>query len=100
MQDIEVLISRLSTKDHWSIFGQDFFQTILSENAANKCEMVIARIVGGKQTRSASRGRSVSVKTEDFLKNQGLDMKTLKFKGNFCKYFVYLHLVMKYPCNM
>ncbi len=85
MRDIDILISRLNTKDYRSFYAQDFFQTIFSKNLAKKCKMVIARIVGGKQTRE---GQSVSVKTEEFLKNQGLDMKSLKFKGNFCKLLV------------
>ena len=82
---MEVLIARMSTAtSFYSFMGHDFFDTIFSECLSDKCKVVIARIVGPKQTYRTGRSQRQR-KTNEFLKIQGLDIERFKYKGKFCK---------------
>ncbi len=84
VEDIEILITRLNTKDYWAAFGPHFYDIIFSDNVATKCKMVVARVVGKKRT-NTRRGRSTALSTEEFLQSEGFNFDSFNFKGKFCK---------------
>lgn len=81
--DIEILIARMNSGDYWNHFGFSFFESLLGENLAANCTLVLARVVTPKETNA--RGSTRDQKTSDCLKSQGLDIQKFKYKGKFCK---------------
>ena len=85
---MEILIARMNTTPrHYSYMSLDFFQTMFTENLADKCKIVIARIVDDKdssKTSTSRRGRRSTTKPKDLIKMNGLD--TEQYKGKLCKY--------------
>ena len=74
---------------YYSFMSFDFFRTMFTENLADKCNIIIARIVDSKdssKTSTSRRGRRSSTKPKDLIKSYGLDTEQLNYKGKLCKY--------------
>ena len=59
---------------------------MFTENLADKCNIIIARIVDSKDSSKTLRGRRSSTAPKDLIKSYGLDTEQLNYKGKMCKY--------------